>query len=208
MANLGKRAGKRKSRWIKYLGMNDITLLLNAAAEGDRGAAEKLSPLIYEELRRLAVGKLARERPGQSLQATALVHETYLRLFTGTTVQQWNSRRHFFGAAAEAMRRILVELARRRNRIRHGGEFQRVDVDWERHAGEVPDADFEALNEALIRLEKIEPLKAEVVKLRYFAGLSEQEIADTLQVSVATVQRWWTFARTWLYAELTDTETR
>jgi RNA polymerase sigma factor (TIGR02999 family) len=185
--------------------MNDVTILLSAASQGDPNAAEQLLPLVYEELRRLAAQRLAAEASGQTLQPTALVHEAYLRLTGSDGAQQdWDSRGHFFAAAAEAMRRILVESARRKKRIKHGGDRQRVD--WEA-AAELPEEtteDLVALDAALSKLEAEEPDKAEVVKLRFFAGLTMPEIAQAMSISLATAERYWTYARTWLYAELHD----
>lgn len=182
---------------------SDVSTILNEIGEGDRAAASRLLPLVYEELRRLAQQKLAHEKPGQTLQATALVHEAYLRLVGNEDRPQWAGRGHFFAAAAEAMRRILVENARRKQRGKHGGGRRRVDLD-SALALEAPEQDLVALDEALTRLAELEPLKAEVVKLRFFAGLTVPEAAQALDVSVATAERYWTFARVWLYAELED----
>jgi RNA polymerase sigma factor (TIGR02999 family) len=161
-------------------------------------------PLIYDELRRLAAQKLADEKPGQTLQPTALVHEAYLRLVGGDSPQRWDSSRHFFAAAAEAMRRILVESARRKNAVKHGGGKRRVELEaaasWESAAP----LDLLALDEALTTFAEHEPLKAELVKLRFFAGLTMPEAAQALGISLATAERHWTFARTWLYAALAD----
>jgi RNA polymerase sigma factor (TIGR02999 family) len=182
--------------------MSDVTRILDALAQGDAHAAEQLLPLVYEELRRLAAQKLAREAPGQTLQATALVHEAYLRLVGGEQVQDWNGRGHFFAAAAEAMRRILVEKARRKRRLRHGGDWNRIDLDEACSAGGPPSEDLLALDEALTRLAARDPVRADLVKLRFFAGLTMSEAARALGMSLATAERHWTFARTWLYAEL------
>lgn len=177
-----------------------VTQLLQAAEAGDRHAAEELLPIVYQELRRLAARKLHHEPPGQTLQATALVHEAYVRLVDGSA-RQWDSRGHFFAAAAEAMRRILVENARRKQRIRHGGGRNRVEFDERQPAtaGESRRFDLLALDEALDAFAVEQPEKAKLVKLRYFAGLSEQEAADILGLSRATASRWWAFARAWLY---------
>lgn len=185
--------------------MHDVTLLLAAASRGDSKAAGELLPLVYEELRRLAAQRLAAEAPGQTWQATALVHEAYLRL-TGSdgSGHDWDNRGHFFAAAAEAMRRLLVENARRKNRQKHGGEFRRVSLDEASLSLDPPSEDLVALDEALDRLNVHDPLKAQVVKLRFFGGLTMPEIAQVLKLSLATVERHWTYARTWLYAELTD----
>jgi RNA polymerase sigma factor (TIGR02999 family) len=186
--------------------MSEVTRILQQMEDGDPKAAEQLLPLVYDELRRLAAAKMAQENPGQTLQATALVHEAYIRLVDAEKAQHWNSRGHFFGAAAEAMRRILVDNARRKQRPKHGGGWQRVQVD-EAYCLECPNADdLLALDEALARLASREPDKAEVVKLRYFGGLSLDEAAEALGVSRATVKRHWTYARAWLYAELNPEE--
>jgi RNA polymerase sigma factor (TIGR02999 family) len=185
--------------------MSDVTRLLNAITQGDRQAAADLLPLVYDELRRLASQWLAHEAPGQTLQPTALVHEAYVRL-TGTSAPEagWDSRRHFFAAAAEAMRRLLVENARRKKRFKHGGGRQRVPLEAAESLLQGPSENLLALDEALTRLIDHDPIKAEVVKLRFFAGLTLPEVAQSLDLSLATVERYWTYARTWLYAELTD----
>jgi RNA polymerase sigma factor (TIGR02999 family) len=182
--------------------MDDATRLLNAIAQGDAHAAGELLPLVYEELRRLAAQKLAREAAGQTLEATALVHEAYLRL-VGDRRDAWDNRRHFFAAAAEAMRRILVEKARRKRRVRHGGGKKRIDLEQACTLVHPPSDDLLALDEALTRLAALNPARAEVVKLRFFAGLSMSEVAQALGISLPTAERYWAFARTWLYAELT-----
>ncbi len=190
--------------------MNDVTSILSAIEQGDPQAAEQLLPLVYEELRKLAAQKLAKEKPGQTLATTALVHEAYLRLVPSpqhgqaTPAECWNSRGHFFGAAAEAMRRILVESARRKRRLKHGGERQRVDLDSGCLVSAAPSLDLLALDEALSRLAEIEPAKTQLVKLRFFAGLTMPEAAAALGVSLATAERYWTFAKSWLYAELAE----
>lgn len=183
--------------------MHEVTRILSAVGR-DPHAAEQLLPLVYDELRRLATEKMAQERPGQTLQATALVHEAYLRLVDGKAALQWDSRGHFFAAAAEAMRRILVEQARRKQRLKHGGAAKRVEFDAECVAAVSPGIDILALDEALTRLAAEAPVKAELVKLRYFTGLTMPEAAETLGVSLATAERYWTFAKSWLYAELSD----
>ena len=182
--------------------MSDVTQILAEIHEGNSAAAEELLPLVYEELRRLAASRLAQEKPGQTLQATALVHDAFIRLVDVQTVQQWNSRGHFFGAAAEAMRRILVENARRKRELKHGGNLQRVDLD---HAAPVTNASPEqivTLNDALSRLEQDDPAAAEIFKRRYFAGLTVEEAATSLGISRATAYRHWTFARAWLQSQL------
>jgi RNA polymerase sigma factor (TIGR02999 family) len=183
--------------------MSDVTHVLNAIEQGDLHAAEQLLPLVYDELGKLAAQRLAQEKPGQTLQATALVHEAYLRLVDVERAQHWNSRGHFFAAAAEAMRRILVESARRKSRLKHGRERQRVDLDSGCLVSAAPSRDLLVLDEALSRLAETEPAKAELVKLRFFAGLTMPEAAAVLDISLATAERHWTFARSWLYAELT-----
>jgi RNA polymerase sigma factor (TIGR02999 family) len=188
--------------------MKNVTGILSAIEHGDPGAAGQLLPLVYEELRQLAARRLAQEKPGQTLQATALVHEAYLRLVDVEKAQHWNSRGHFFAAAAEAMRRILVESARRKQRKKHGGGRERVDLDGACSLTLPPAADLLALDEVLTRLAARDPARAEVVKLRFFAGLSMPEVARALGISLATAERYWTFARTWLYAELADGEDR
>jgi RNA polymerase sigma factor (TIGR02999 family) len=181
--------------------MSEVTRILSAIEQGDPHAAEQLLPLVYDELRQLASARLAQEKPGQTLQATALVHEAYLRLVDVEKAQVWNSRGHFFAAAAEAMRRILIDNARQKRRPKHGGDRQRIDLD-EALSLDHPQDDLLALDEALTRLAAQEPIKAEVVKLRYFAGLSLDETAVALGISLATAKRYWAVARAWLFAEL------
>jgi RNA polymerase sigma factor (TIGR02999 family) len=182
--------------------MAAVKELLDAAAAGNPTAAAELLPLVYRELRKLAAVRLAAEAPGQTLQATALVHEAYVRLVDVSEPQPWNSRGHFFAAAAEAMRRILVERARRKNTVKHGCDYQRVDLDSGCLVSATPPLDLVALDEALTRLAKIEPAKAELVKMRFFAGLTMLEASAALNISLATAERYWTFAKSWLYAEL------
>jgi RNA polymerase sigma factor (TIGR02999 family) len=184
--------------------MSEVTRILSAIEHGDQAAAEQLLPLVYDELRKLAAQRLAQERPGQTLQATALVHEAYVRLVDVKRAQHWSSRGHFFAAAAEAMRRILVESARRKSRLKHGREHQRVDLESGCLVSPAPSLDLLALDEALSRLAETEPAKAELVKLRFFAGLTMPEAAAALDISLATAERYWTFAKAWLYAELAD----
>jgi RNA polymerase sigma factor (TIGR02999 family) len=187
------------------VGMADVTHLLDAAAAGDPQAAAELLPLAYDELRRLAAARLAAERPGHTLQPTALVHEAYLRLVGQGQPQDWRGRGHFFGAAAEAMRRILVESARRKRCIRRGGDRDRVQLDeLTVPAADDRTADVLALDEALTAFAREEPAKAELVKLRYFAGLTLEEAAACLGISLATAKRHWALARAWLFAALTD----
>ena len=181
--------------------MGDITEILVEVRRGDERAADRLLTAVYEELRRLAACRLARERPGQTLQATALVHEAYLRL-VGDEHARWENRGHFFAAAAEAMRRILVEAARRKGRRKHGGGLKRVALD-EGDFIELPESvDLVALDEALERLAREDRVKAELVKLRYFAGLSVVQAGEVLGISRATADRYWRFARAWLYGEI------
>src|SRR5262249_6688423 len=186
--------------------MSDVTRILSAIEHGDPHAAEQLLPLVYDELRKLAAQQLAREQPGQTLQATALVHEAYLRLVDTEKAPHWDSRRHFFGAAAEAMRRILIDNARRKRTEKHGGARQRIDLDDVEAVADTHSPDLLALDEALTRLAAEDPVKAQLVTLRYFAGLSVQEAADALGISRATADRWWSYARTWLYCELRGKE--
>ena len=179
-----------------------VTQLLQDVAQGAPRASEQLLPLIYEELRRLARSRMARERPGQTLQATALVHEAYLRL-VGDTDLGWDSRGHFFASAAEAMRRILIERARRRGRLRHGGDLVKATFDEGAVVGgPAPGDDIEALDEALTRLERQDAKMAQIVKLRYFAGLTVAETAAVMDVAPRSVNRLWTAARAWLHREI------
>jgi RNA polymerase sigma factor (TIGR02999 family) len=184
--------------------MNEVTRILSDLAHGDPHAAAQLLPLVYDELRRLAAARLAAEPSGNTLQPTALVHEAYLRLVGTLDGDHWDHRGHFFAAAAEAMRRLVVENARRKKRPKHGGDRQRVDLEVAESMVQAPSEDLEALDEALTRLGAHDPIKAEVVKLRFFAGLTMPEVAQALELSLATVERYWTYARTWLYAELAD----
>lgn len=182
----------------------DVTQILKAAATGDRQAGDKLLPLIYDDLRRLAAAKLARERPGQTLQPTALVHEAWIRIGRDCD-REWNGRTHFYAAAAEAMRRILIDNARRRNALRHGGDLQRRDIDDSLLAIAAPDDNADELidvHEALDRFAALDPRKAELVKLRYFVGLTIEEAAGLLNISEPTAKRWWAFARAWLYRDI------
>ena len=181
--------------------MSDVTRILNAIEQGDTRATDELLPLVYEELRMLAAQKLSQEKPGQTLQATALVHEAYIRL-VGVENSNWDGRGHFFTAAAEAMRRILIENARRKQRIRHGGDHQRVDLDEEELAITGPSEDILALDEALTKLSREDPVKADLVKLRYFTGLTIDEAGQALKISKATADRYWYYARAWLYEEI------
>jgi len=182
--------------------MSDVTRILAAIDQGDSRAAEQLLPLVYGELRRLAASKMAHEAPGQTLQATALVHEAYLRLLDGEKDQQWNSRGHFFAAAAEAMRRILVERARHKRSLKAGGGRRRQELPDIEMADAGPHLDLLALHEALTKLEQQDPRRAELVKLRFFAGLTIAEAARVLGVSASTADNDWAYARSWLRLEI------
>ena len=181
--------------------MSDATLLLTGVGQGDASAAEQLLNLLYDELRRLASSKMAREAPGQTLQPTALVHEAWLRL-VGSKSPHFENRAHFFAAAAEAMRRILIDRARRKLTMRHGGGLDRIDFEGQELAAPAKDEQLLAVHEALNTLSKTHPAQAEVVKLRYFVGMTNEETAEALGVSVATVKNYWTFARTWIFNEI------
>jgi RNA polymerase sigma factor (TIGR02999 family) len=182
--------------------MSDVTRILSAIEQGDPKAAAQLLPLVYQELRTLAAQKLAQEKPGQTLQATALVHEAYLRLVGPADDHRWENRGHFFAAAAEAMRRILVEAARRRQADKHGGGRVRVELPADLPAPAARPDDLVALDEALSRLERHDPAAARLVKLRYFAGLSHQDAAAALGISRGTADRLWALARAWLFRQL------
>jgi RNA polymerase sigma factor (TIGR02999 family) len=185
-------------------GNSEVTRILHAAAEGDASAAGRLLPLVYAELRKLAAHRLAQEKPGHTLQATALVHEGYLRLVGGEAPQRFDGRGHFFAAAAEAMRRILVDGARQKQSLKGGGGRHRVDFDGIELAADAPSPDVLALDEALEKLARDHPRKAELVKLRFFAGLTNDEAAEALGVSPSTVDNDWAYARSWLRVELGD----
>jgi RNA polymerase sigma factor (TIGR02999 family) len=184
--------------------MADVTQILSQIEQGDPSAAEQLLPLVYEELRKLAAARLANEKPGQTLQPTALVHEAYLRLTGGEKAAEWDNRRHFFAAAAEAMRRILVERARRRATIRHGGELHRLELQDDMIGDEQRAAELLALDEALAELERHDAQAAQVVKLRYFVGLSHQEAADAMNITRRVADRLWLVARAWLFKQLDE----
>lgn len=192
--------------------MSELTVVLASVERGEPGAAEQLLPLVYNELRQLAAQRLASERPGNTLQATALVHEAYLRLVGPSGASPgFNSRNHFFGAAAEAMRRILIESARRRNAAKRGGGQQAIsldEIDVVQSMGGVSPEELLALDDALTRLAEEDPVKAELVKLRHFAGLTVAEAAAVLGISRATADRYWDYARSWLFAELQDAPDR
>jgi len=182
--------------------MSDVTRILESIERGDPHASEQLLPLVYDELRKLAAALMAREAPGQTLQATALVHEAYLRLVGGESGRPWDGRGHFFAAAAEAMRRILVENARRKQGPRRGGGRLRLDLPDVGESTQVSPEDLLALDEALTRLAAVAPQKAELVKLRFFAGMTIPQAAAVLGISHATAERHWTYARVWLYSDL------
>jgi RNA polymerase sigma factor (TIGR02999 family) len=183
--------------------MSNVTHILSAIQQGDSGAAEQLLPLVYDELRKLAAQKLAQEKPGQTLEATALVHEAYLRLVpSGSAAPEWDGRSHFFAAAAEAMRRILVENARRKGRRKHGGGLPRLNVELANMVSPMPDENLLALDDALTRLASIDPVRARLVELRFYGGLSNEEAARILGISGATAKRYWRHARAWLHREI------
>jgi RNA polymerase sigma factor (TIGR02999 family) len=181
--------------------MSNVTHILTAIEQGDVKAVNELLPLVYEELRRLAAQKMSQEPPGQTLQATALVHEAYLRL-VGSEDRSWSGRTHFFAAAADAMRRILIENARRKHRLKRGGARQRIDLDNAYIPIEEPSEDLIALDEALVKLAAEDSVKAELVKLRYFAGLTIEQAAQMLGISRASADRYWSYARAWLFHEI------
>jgi RNA polymerase sigma factor (TIGR02999 family) len=181
--------------------MNEVTRIITAIQQGDARAADELLPLVYQELRHLAAQKMSREQPGQTLQATALVHEAYLRL-VGTEDKNWDGRAHFFSAAAEAMRRILIEKARQKKRFKHGGDHKRIALDDIDFGVEAPSDDLIVLDEAIAKLTAEDPVKAELVKLRYFAGLTVEQTAKMLKISRATADRYWAYARAWLFHEM------
>src|SRR3954465_4608212 len=185
------------------VGMSDVTQILTALEAGDAKAADELLPLVYAELRRLAIHRLAREQPGQTLQATALVHEVYLRLVGGDVAQSWSGRGHFFAAAAEAMRRILVENARRKKRVKHGGELERVEVELASLPTRMSSDELLSLDEALEKLKQQDPVKSQLVTLRYFGGMTIEQAAEVLGISRVTAHRYWTYARAWLHQQIT-----
>jgi RNA polymerase sigma factor (TIGR02999 family) len=184
--------------------MSDVTRILSAIEQGDLKASEQLLPLVYEELRKLAAQKMAQENPGQTLQATALVHEAYVRLVDVEAVQHWNSRGHFFAAAAEAMRRLLVESARRKARSKHGGDLNRVDLNEAEIHTAVPSEELLALSDALDELAEHDSLAAELVKANYFASLSVEQTAEAMKIPRATDYRHWTYAKAWLFSRIRD----
>lgn len=181
--------------------MSDITRILTAIEQGNVRAADELLPIVYEELRRLAAQKMSKEQPGQTLQATALVHEAYIRL-VGSDDRDWRGKTHFFAAAAEAMRRILIDNARRKQRLKRGGARQRIDLENADIVTEGPSEDIVALDEALSKLAQEDPVKVDLVKLRYFAGLTIEQSAEILNISRATADRYWSYCRAWLFDEI------
>jgi RNA polymerase sigma factor (TIGR02999 family) len=182
--------------------MSELSQLLSATSAGDRLAAAELLPVVYDELRKLAAARMAAEAPGATIQATALVHEAYLRLIGSKDLPRWDGRGHFFAAAAEAMRRILVDNARRKKAEKHGGEMRRHDADELPIAAPEPDEDLVALDEALDKLAAVDPVKADVVKLRYFVGMTIEQAAEALGISAATANRHWAYGRAWLFREM------
>jgi RNA polymerase sigma factor (TIGR02999 family) len=181
--------------------VSEVTHILQSLEHGDLHAADQLLPLVYEELRKLAAARMANEVPGQTLQPTALVHEAWLRL-VGNEHQNWNGRAHFFGAAAEAMRRILIDNARRKRAVRHGGGQARLDIQQVEIASASKDDELLAVHEALEKFAERDRQKAELVKLRYFVGLTTEEAAEVLGISIPTADRWWNFSRAWLFEEI------
>jgi RNA polymerase sigma factor (TIGR02999 family) len=182
--------------------MNTVTQILNAIQQGRSQATDELLPLVYDELRRMAAQKMGQEKPGQTLDATALVHEAYLRLVDTAEQPRWQNRRHFFAAAAESMRRILVDTARRKKTAKHGGQRVRQELDEAQLVSAEPDEDLLALDEALEKFARKDPTKAELVKLRYFAGMTADEAAETIGVSSSTGERYWNYARAWLHQQI------
>ena len=182
--------------------MNEVTRILSAVEQGDPHAAEQLLPLVYNELRQLAAQRLAQEKPGQTLQATALVHDAYLRLVDVEEAQHWDGRRHFFAAAAEAMRRILVEKARSKRSVKHGGQHTRIDLDEAVIIGDEPQEDLLELDELLEQLAGADPRAAELVKLRFFGGLTGEQTAEVLGISPRAADQLWAYARAWLFEKL------
>ena len=196
--------GQNDNTWRRVRSIANVTRILCAIEEGDAQAAEQLLPLVYEELRKLAARKMAQEKPGQTLQATALVHEVYVRLVDGKKAQHWNSRGHFFGAAAEAMRRILVETARQKRREKHGGDWTRVELGDMEAGQTLRTEDLLTLSDAIDKLAEHDRPAAELAKLRCFVGFSVEEAAETLELSRTNAYRLWTYARAWLYSRIGD----
>jgi RNA polymerase sigma factor (TIGR02999 family) len=196
------RAGDDVGQAAPARATGDVTLILSRIEQGEPQAAEQLLPLVYEELRKLAAAKMAQEKPDQTLQATALVHEAYIRLVDVEKAQHWNSRGHFFGAAAEAMRRILLNRARDKGRVKRGGQCQRIDLDKIEIAANTPSEDLFAVDEAIERLAEENQACADLVKMRFFAGLSVDEAGAALGISKSTADRYWVYARAWLFEKL------
>jgi RNA polymerase sigma factor (TIGR02999 family) len=186
--------------------MSDVTHILSAIESGDPHASAQLLPLVYDELRKLAAERLANEKPGQTLEATALVHEAYVRLVNVDEAQRWNSRGHFFAAAAEAMRRILIDNARRKNRQRHGGEWERADIELTSLPTRMSSEELVALDDALVKLQQHDPVKAQLVTMRYFGGMTIEQAAEVLNISRVTAHRYWTYARAWLHQQMTGAD--
>ena len=182
--------------------MTDVTRILSAIEQGDPQAAEQLLPLVYDELRKLAAQRLAQEKPGQTLEATALVHEAFLRLVDVEKAQEWDGRGHFFAAAAEAMRRILVENARHKKRIKHGGQLERMEIELADLPTRMPPEELIALDEALEKLKREDPIKSRLVTLRYFGGMTIEQAAEVLGISRVTAHRYWTYVRAWLHQQI------
>jgi RNA polymerase sigma factor (TIGR02999 family) len=182
--------------------MSEVTRLLQAIDAGEPRASAELLPLVYDELRRLAAERMSREKPGQTIQATALVHEAFLRLVGGENPQRWDSQWHFFAAAAEAMRRIVINHARDKKRLKRGGDFRRIDLDQAEVGAAGNDEELIALDGALCELERVDEIAAQVVKLRFFAGLKQREVATALGISLRSAERQWAFARAWLFDRL------
>ena len=183
--------------------MNEITLVLQSMSRGEGGASEELMPLVYDELRRLAAARMAREAPGQTIQATVLVHEAWLQL-AGNGERHWQNRAHFFGAASDAMRRILIDNARRKARLKHGGGRARVNIDDVQVAEKTPDDDVLLINDALERLEAEDAEKARIVVMKFFGGLTNHEVAESLGVTERTIERQWAFAKAWLFQSMRE----
>ena len=182
--------------------MSEVTRILSAIEQGDPKAAEQLLPLVYDELRKLAAQRLAQEKPGQTLEATALVHEAYVRMVDVEKAQQWDGSGHFFAAAAEAMRRILVENARHKGRIKHGGQLDRMEIEIADLPTRMPPEELIALDEALEKIKEEDPIKSKLVTLRYFGGMTIEQAAEVLGISRVTAHRYWTYARAWLHQQI------
>jgi len=200
--SLSETESVKASKLVRTILMSDVTRILSAIEQGDPHAADQLLPIVYDELRKLAAQKMAQESPGQTLQATGLVHEAYLRLVDVDKAQRWNSRGHFFAAAAEAMRRILIDRAREKSALKRGGDRKRLPLEEVDPPGGTPPEDLLAFDEALEQLTHLDATAGQLVKLRYFAGLSVEQAAATLNLATATAYRHWTFARAWLHSQV------